>query len=177
MARNAQRPAILFTLLYLFALPCIAHAQSAIGGVVRDTSGAVLPGVTVEASSDVLIERSRSVLIPLDGGVTAALAVTLGGYAAGTLTWLALLARHRPGAIPDLGVARIMVGYGFRAYVATLFGFLVIRVDTLFVDEAHHVAARTWSEFREHFDDRRVMQFTATPFRRDGPFKAWDSSW
>src|SRR5437773_7633939 len=62
MARNAQRPAILFTLLYLFALPCIAHAQSAIGGVVRDTSGAVLPGVTVEASSDVLIERSRSVV-------------------------------------------------------------------------------------------------------------------
>jgi O-antigen/teichoic acid export membrane protein len=27
-----------------------------------------------------------------------------------------------------------MVGYGFRAYVATLFGFLVIRVDTLFVN-------------------------------------------
>ncbi len=45
---------------------------------------------------------------------------------------------------------------------------LAARVDTLFVDEAHHIAARTWSAFREHFDDRRVMQFTATPFRRDG---------
>jgi hypothetical protein len=32
-------------------LPGIAAAQSAIAGVVRDTSGAVLPGVTVEAAS------------------------------------------------------------------------------------------------------------------------------
>src|SRR5260221_2439005 len=41
-------------------VPSVASAQSAIGGVVRDTSGAVLPGVSVEASSDVLIEKSRS---------------------------------------------------------------------------------------------------------------------
>src|SRR5204863_626472 len=42
-------------------LPAAASAQSAIAGVVKDTSGAVLPGVTVEAASDVLIEKSRSV--------------------------------------------------------------------------------------------------------------------
>jgi hypothetical protein len=41
-------------------LPGAAWAQSAITGVVKDTSGAVLPGVTVEASSDVLIERVKS---------------------------------------------------------------------------------------------------------------------
>jgi hypothetical protein len=40
--------------------PAAAYAQASITGVVRDTSGAVLPGVTVEASSDVLIERTRS---------------------------------------------------------------------------------------------------------------------
>src|SRR6188508_2945280 len=45
----------------LLALPAIAHAQSAIAGVVKDTSGAILPGVTVEAASDVLIEKSRTV--------------------------------------------------------------------------------------------------------------------
>jgi len=39
----------------------LAHAQAAIAGVVRDTSGAVLPGVTVEASSQALIEKTRSV--------------------------------------------------------------------------------------------------------------------
>ena len=34
--------------------------QASIAGVVRDSSGAVLPGVTVEASSPVLIEKSRT---------------------------------------------------------------------------------------------------------------------
>ena len=42
------------------ALPGIALAQSAIAGVVRDSSGAVLPGVTVEASSPALIEKTKS---------------------------------------------------------------------------------------------------------------------
>src|SRR5678815_2902617 len=48
-------------------LPAAAHAQSAIAGLVKDTSGAVLPGVTVEASSDVLIEKSRSVITDGEG--------------------------------------------------------------------------------------------------------------
>src|SRR6266540_2040294 len=39
----------------------VAGAQS-LAGIVRDTSGAVLPGVTVEASSPALIERTRSVV-------------------------------------------------------------------------------------------------------------------
>jgi len=43
-------------------LPGVAIAQSAIGGVVKDTSGAVLPGVNVEAASDVLIEKSKTVV-------------------------------------------------------------------------------------------------------------------
>ena len=43
------------------ALYAQASAQASITGVVRDTSGAVLPGVTVEASSPDLIERARSV--------------------------------------------------------------------------------------------------------------------
>ena len=36
-----------------------AHAQSAIAGTVRDASGAVLPGVTVETTSPALIEKVR----------------------------------------------------------------------------------------------------------------------
>ena len=43
-------------------LPSAVHAQGSITGVVRDTSGAVLPGVTVEASSPALIEKTRSVV-------------------------------------------------------------------------------------------------------------------
>ena len=49
--------AIVFVLLLL---PTFAHAQAAITGVVKDASGGVLPGVTVEASSPVLIERVRT---------------------------------------------------------------------------------------------------------------------
>jgi hypothetical protein len=51
----------------VLCLPAAAHAQSAIAGVVKDTSGAVLPGVTVEASSDVLIEKTRSVITDGEG--------------------------------------------------------------------------------------------------------------
>src|SRR5690349_17782807 len=57
-----RRLAVVFLMLLSAALPATAHAQSAIAGVVKDTSGAVLPGVTVEASSDVLIERVRNVI-------------------------------------------------------------------------------------------------------------------
>jgi len=53
-------------MLFVFGLmalvPTLAHAQASITGVVRDPSGAVLPGVTVEASSPALIEKVRSVV-------------------------------------------------------------------------------------------------------------------
>lgn len=42
------------------------------------------------------------------------------------------------------------------------------RVHTLVVDEAHHVGAQGWTAFREHFKNRKILQFTATPYRRDG---------
>ena len=44
----------------LLLLPSLALAQASITGVVRDSSGAVLPGVTVEASSPALIEKVRT---------------------------------------------------------------------------------------------------------------------
>ncbi len=52
---------LLFVLVSLL-LPSAAYAQATITGVVRDASGAVLPGVTVEAASPVLIEKIRSVI-------------------------------------------------------------------------------------------------------------------
>ena len=38
----------------------------------------------------------------------------------------------------------------------------------LFIDEAHHIAARTWRTLRDAFAGKPVLQFTATPFREDG---------
>ena len=41
-------------------LPATVFAQASLTGTVRDASGAVLPGVTVEASSPALIEKTRT---------------------------------------------------------------------------------------------------------------------
>ena len=49
-------------LVFFVAVPVTAYAQASIVGTVRDPSAAVLPGVTVEASSPALIEKTRSVV-------------------------------------------------------------------------------------------------------------------
>jgi len=41
-------------------------------------------------------------------------------------------------------------------------------VTHLFIDEAHHTAAKTWKRFKSRLDHCRVVLFTATPFRNDG---------
>lgn len=38
----------------------------------------------------------------------------------------------------------------------------------LFVDETHHISAPSWQAIKERFREKRVVQFTATPFRNDG---------
>ncbi len=58
---------LLLVLVCLAIVPSAAFAQASIAGVVKDTSGAVLPGVTVEASSPVLIERSRTAVTDTSG--------------------------------------------------------------------------------------------------------------
>jgi Carboxypeptidase regulatory-like domain len=60
MSRFTRVALMLFAFVAL--VPMVAHAQASIAGVVRDPSGAVLPGVTVEAASDVLIEKVRTVV-------------------------------------------------------------------------------------------------------------------
>ena len=52
--------AICLVLTGLALSPSVAFAQAVVTGVVKDASGAVLPGVTVEAASPALIEKVRS---------------------------------------------------------------------------------------------------------------------
>jgi carboxypeptidase family protein/TonB-dependent receptor-like protein len=47
--------------------PSLAFAQATLAGIVRDTSGALLPGVTVEATSPALIEKTRSTVTDGNG--------------------------------------------------------------------------------------------------------------
>src|SRR5687767_6140089 len=56
------RLAALAAALVVLPSPARAQATASIAGVVTDASGAVLPGVTVEASSPALIEKVRSVI-------------------------------------------------------------------------------------------------------------------
>src|SRR5437762_962288 len=49
-------------ILGVLLLPTSVFAQASLTGTVRDASGAVLPGVTVEASSPALIEKTRSAM-------------------------------------------------------------------------------------------------------------------
>src|SRR4029078_7032238 len=51
---------LVLTALILLSTP--AFAQPAIAGIVKDASGAILPGVNVEAASPALIEKSRTVV-------------------------------------------------------------------------------------------------------------------
>src|ERR1700704_3651168 len=56
--RRLRQGLAVFALLVL--VPAVAFAQASITGIVKDTSGAVLPGVTVEAASPALIEKVRT---------------------------------------------------------------------------------------------------------------------
>src|SRR6266545_4514065 len=58
--------ACLVVVLFLVASSS-AFAQASIAGTVKDTSGAVLPGVTVEASSPALIEKLRTATTDSNG--------------------------------------------------------------------------------------------------------------
>ena len=77
--------------------PAGAWAQASIAGVVRDTSGAVLPGVTVEASSPALIEKVRTAVTD-SGGQYRIVDLRPGDYAV-TFTVAGFSAVRREGLV------------------------------------------------------------------------------
>src|SRR5262245_1021265 len=56
--RASWKAVSLFALILL--APRLLYAQATVAGIVKDTSGAVLPGVPVEAASPALIEKTRT---------------------------------------------------------------------------------------------------------------------
>src|SRR5438067_3380352 len=63
--------AVVGALLAVLLVPAVAAGQgigaASIVGVVKDSSGGVLPGVTVEAASPVLIEKARATVTDGEG--------------------------------------------------------------------------------------------------------------
>ena len=45
---------------------------------------------------------------------------------------------------------------------------LSAKCDLLVVDEAHHISSKTWRELKKEFLNKKILQFTATPYRQDG---------
>ena len=70
MVRQVFTKGILVTALWLVVSPSVAFAQSGMSGLVTDTTGAVLPGVTVEAASPELIEKVKTSVTDAQGRYT-----------------------------------------------------------------------------------------------------------
>jgi len=87
-SRSQLRRFAAIAFLLILLLPAIAAAQSQITGAVKDESGAVLPGVTVEVASPVLIEGTRTATTDTEGRYriidlrpgTYKVTFTLGGF-------------------------------------------------------------------------------------------------
>jgi hypothetical protein len=76
--RGLSKSLVLFGAM-LF-LPCLAYGQvGSVAGTVRDSSGAVVPGVTVEVTSPALIEKVRSTTTD-DSGRYQITALPVGTY-------------------------------------------------------------------------------------------------
>jgi hypothetical protein len=67
MLRNLFANVAVIASLGLLVLPAGVSAQSAITGAVKDATGAVLPGVTIEVASPALIERVRTAVSDAQG--------------------------------------------------------------------------------------------------------------
>lgn len=79
----------------------------------------------------------------------------------------------RPESIADLDIlesCNVIVATASSLSMGTALSLapeVARRCNTLIIDEAHHVAATNWTAFRAAFTETPVLQFTATPFRRD----------
>jgi hypothetical protein len=62
-----RHPVKCLVILAVLLLPASAFAQASLTGTVRDASGGILPGVTVEAASSALIEKTRSAVTDASG--------------------------------------------------------------------------------------------------------------
>ena len=161
---NAQRIArVVLVYPVLFLLPALAWAQAESGniaGAVRDASGAVMPGVTVEAASPALIEKVR--VVTTDGqGLYRIVDLRPGTY---TVTF----------TLPGLGTVKregIALTTGFTANVNA-----ELKVGSLRRRSQSQARRRSWT--RRTFSSSRRSRDILMQSRRAGvPRSSLRSSW
>jgi O-antigen/teichoic acid export membrane protein len=121
------------TLVMLAAIPaalgCV-FLQSVLLG-----EGRTRPYNGIEVAHAAVLAVVLIVVLALGGGVLAVLVIYTALYYATMLANAIALLRHGPILTrPDTELARRMIGYAFRLYVASLLSFLVIRVDVIMVN-------------------------------------------
>jgi hypothetical protein len=116
-------------LLVALLAPAMAHAQASISGLVQDTTGAVLPGVAVEATSPALIEKSRTAVTDSAGRYTI-VDLRPGTYAV-TFTLQGFTTVKREGIVLE-GAATVQVNGDLR--VGALEETLTVTGDAPIVD-------------------------------------------
>jgi hypothetical protein len=105
--------------------------------------------------------------------LTFGLLKEIGALLPGALNPIVGIVTKRPRSQADLEIFdRCNVIIGTMSALAegnaeVLVAEIAKKIDTLIVDEAHHIGAKGWTRFREAFQASKVLQFTATPFRRD----------
>lgn len=62
-----------------------------------------------------------------------------------------------------VATANILAGFS-----DDIFAVFTDRLSHIFIDEAHHAEAASWFKIRDKFKGKRILQFTATPYRNDG---------
>src|SRR2546427_334336 len=115
---------LLMVQVFLIFVPAVAGAQTgaALTGIVTDSSGAVLPGVTVEARSPALIEQLRSAVTDESGRYrivdlrpgTYSMTFTLAGFAS---VFQAHAGRRNEGVVQVEGLSMGFQGMGVSFYV------------------------------------------------------------
>ena len=124
-----SRVRVWLVLAVVFLSPAVAFAQVSLAGIVRDASGAVLPGVTVEVTSPVLIEKARTAVT--DGAGQYRITELTPGVYTVTFTLSGFATVQRPD-VQVSGVGVITVNADMR--VGTLQETVTVTGETPIVD-------------------------------------------
>jgi O-antigen/teichoic acid export membrane protein len=132
-------------MIAMCSIPASLAAQF-LQGVLLGLGRSVAYNATELAQAALTLAALCMVLIVGHGGVNSALVVMTGGAIAGAVAYAVQLHRELgTGWRPDFKLARAMVEYAFRIYVATLLAYLVIRLDLLLVN--HYRGAAQAGEY------------------------------